>query len=99
MSFNPGGSGGSSSIATSTDVALSTIQNDQVLTYNQSTDKWANHTPTTLTIRWTGTTWPTRPTTAPFGVLYLSTNDPDAPPPTDPNLETGDVWRRHPDAG
>lgn len=51
-------------------------------------------------VRWdsdTGT-WGTRSLTDPFGVVFLSTNDPDAPAPNDPNLQIGDVWRRHPDA-
>ena len=42
MSFNPGGGGGSSSIAGSTDVALSSVQNDQVLAYDNTSSKWQN---------------------------------------------------------
>ena len=51
--------------------------------------------------RWdTGTrTWETRDPNALFGVLFLSTNDATAPPPNDPNLRIGDLWRRHPNAG
>ena len=49
-------------------------------------------------VRWTGTAWPARPTGAAFGVLFLSTNDKNAPAPNDVNLMSGDVWRRHPEA-
>ena len=43
MSFNPGGSGGGSgSIAGSTDVSLSSLQDNHILAYDQSTDKWQN---------------------------------------------------------
>lgn len=42
MSFNPGLGGGSSSIASSTDVSLSSVQNDQVLAYDQGSAKWQN---------------------------------------------------------
>lgn len=42
MSFNPGGGGGSSSIAGSTDVALSNVQNSQVLAYDNGAAKWQN---------------------------------------------------------
>lgn len=44
MSFNPGGGGGNSSIAGSTDVSLSNVQNSQALTYNSGADKWQNTT-------------------------------------------------------
>lgn len=42
MSFSPGGGGG---ISAASDVALSNPSNNQVLTYNGSTGKWANATP------------------------------------------------------
>lgn len=43
MGFTPGpGTGGSSSIAGSSDVALDSVQNDQVLTYNSDSTKWQN---------------------------------------------------------
>jgi hypothetical protein len=42
--------------------------------------------------------WAARPAQADFGVIFLSTNDPAATPPTDPSVQAGDVWRRHPDA-
>lgn len=41
MSFNPTGSG-AGKISTSTDVSLTTLSNNQVLTYNSTTAKWAN---------------------------------------------------------
>lgn len=41
MGFSSGGSG-SGSIATSADVTLSSLANGQVLTYNLTTQKWAN---------------------------------------------------------
>jgi hypothetical protein len=43
MSFSTGG-GGSSQVSTSTDVALSSVANNQVLTYNSTTAKWNNKT-------------------------------------------------------
>jgi hypothetical protein len=39
MAFNPGGSSG---IATATDVALSSVANNDVLTYSAGTAKWKN---------------------------------------------------------
>lgn len=51
MAFNPGG-GGSGSISTSTDVALNTPANNQVLSYSSGTGKWVNATsPGTLNPR------------------------------------------------
>lgn len=44
MAFNSGG--GSGAISGATDVALSSVSNDQVLTYNTSTSKWTNKTMT-----------------------------------------------------
>ena len=40
-----GGGGGSSTLAGDTDVAISSPSNNQVLTYNSSTSKWVNATP------------------------------------------------------
>lgn len=61
MGFNPGpGGGGSSSIAGSTDVTLSSVQDDQVLTYDTGADKWQNKDASTLAsplIWWNGTDW------------------------------------------
>ncbi len=53
-----------------------------------------------VVVRWNSTTdrWAARPTGAPFGVVFLSTNDAHATAPTDPTNMVGDVWRRHPDA-
>jgi hypothetical protein len=31
-------------------------------------------------------------------VVFLSTNDAYASPPSDRHMQPGDVWRRHPDA-
>lgn len=42
MGFNPGPGGSSSSIAGSTDVTLSSPQDDQVLTYDSGSAKWQN---------------------------------------------------------
>lgn len=39
MAFNPGGSGG---ISTAADVALSSVAQNDVLTYNSGTAKWRN---------------------------------------------------------
>lgn len=54
----------------------------------------------TVVVRWNGNThrWAPRPPHAEFGVVFLSTNDPHATPPTDVHVLAGDVWRRHPDA-
>jgi hypothetical protein len=54
----------------------------------------------TTVVRWNAKkrSWPARPAHADFGVVFLSTNDPTALPPTDPKVQAGDVWRRHPDA-
>jgi hypothetical protein len=51
--------------------------------------------------RWNATSrsWAARPAKADFGVVFLSTNDATATPPTDVNVQAGDLWRRHPDAG
>jgi len=42
MGFSPGSGGGSSSIAGSTDVALNSPQDDQVLAYESASAKWQN---------------------------------------------------------
>lgn len=52
----------------------------------------------TTEIRWTGTAWPPRPVGAPFGVRFLSTNDPAASAPPALDLQIGDIWTRHPNA-
>lgn len=54
----------------------------------------------TVVVRWNSSSkkWAPRPAKADFGVVFLSTNDPNATPPTDTMLQAGDVWRRHPDA-
>jgi hypothetical protein len=98
-----GGGGGSSSIAGSSDVALNSLANTQVLTYDSPSSKWKNAAVPTVanaqvTVRWSGSAWPARPIGSAFGVLFLSTNDASAPAPADVNLLAGDVWRRHPDA-
>ena len=95
-----GGSGGSSSIAGASDAALSNPAAADVLSYDDAVNKWKNASlpPSQVIVRWTGTAWPARLSGAAFGVLFLSTNDPNAPAPADVNLATGDVWRRHPDA-
>ena len=70
-----GSSGGSSSIAGSSDVALNAPVNSDVLTYDTSTSKWKNAVAvggavsyatlpawTTLTVFKSGSNWPARPT-------------------------------------
>lgn len=42
MGFGGSGGGGSSSIATGTDVALNSVQDTQVLTYDGGVGKWVN---------------------------------------------------------
>jgi hypothetical protein len=53
-----------------------------------------------VVVRWNSQrgAWAKRPADADFGVIFLSTNDPHATPPTDAHMQAGDVWRRHPDA-
>jgi hypothetical protein len=53
-----------------------------------------------VVVRWNAKirSWAQRPAEADFGVVFLSTNDARATAPTDVNVQTGDVWRRHPDA-
>jgi hypothetical protein len=65
-----------------------------------STSKAQAAEPGTVVVRWNAKLrkWAPRPVAADFGVVFLSTNDPDATAPTDPNVQAGDVWRRHPDA-
>ncbi len=144
-----GSGGGSNNIYGSTDVALSSPANNEVLTYDTNISKWKNAaggggvtqgaldlkaplaspaltgnptapTPTAgdkdtsisttafvsnaiqtdaqVTVRWSGSAWGSRPASAPFGVLFLSTNDANATAPSDINLASGDIWRRHPNA-
>lgn len=71
-----GTGGGSGSIQTSTDVALSGLANNDVLTYNTTDSKWENKqvtgggaptlanmpAGTTITVAKSGSTWPARPT-------------------------------------
>lgn len=99
MGFGSTG-GGSASIAGATDTTLNNPLSSEVLTYDGGLSMWKNDAlaDRQLMVRWSGTAWPARPVGASFGVLFLSTNDANAPAPTDANLATGDVWRRHPDA-
>ena len=113
MSFGGGGSGGGS-VSGAADVFLSSPTSNQVLTYDGSILKWKNSTVAIssvanlqteldtreVVVRWNANThaWPARPAGASFGVVFLSTNDPNATPPTDANKQVGDLWRRHPDA-
>jgi hypothetical protein len=43
-------SGGSSTLASDTDVALTSLSNNQVLTYNTTSGKWVNQTPTSAAV-------------------------------------------------
>lgn len=54
-----------------------------------------------VVVRWNAQarSWARRPADAEFGVVFLSTNDARATPPTDVHVQAGDLWRRHPDAG
>jgi hypothetical protein len=67
--------------------------------YGRSHDS-AAATTGNVVVRWDARSnrWATRPPEADFGVVFLSTNDPRATPPTDVHVQAGDVWRRHPDA-
>ena len=98
-----GSSGGSGSLSGSSDVALSNPVNQEVLAYDAASSKWKNAAGAAgaqVVVRWNSTTnqWSARPSSAAFGVLFLSTNDVNATPPTDINLLSGDIWRRHPNA-
>jgi len=74
MGFSPGsGSGGSGSIAGSSDVALSSVQDDQVLGYDSAAAKWQNQNGSspnlnnlpagsTITVQKSSGSWPSRPT-------------------------------------
>lgn len=99
MAFGGGGSGGSGSIASSADVALSQPDDGHGMVYDSAVSKWSN-IGVEVVLRWNDSTgtWPARPTLAPFGIIFLSTNDPAATAPAHANLRVGDVWRRHPDA-
>lgn len=96
-----GSNGGGSSIAGSSDVALSNPTNNELLSYNSATNKWTNleladfNVAPTFWRTWNGTSWSARPTT-PTGVpvTAYSTTDENAPPP--PNPVVGDIWERHP---
>jgi len=72
MGFNPGGSGG---IAGASDVALSGVQDNEVLTYDSASSKWQNDVTsggaptyanlpsgTTVSVYYISGTWPARPT-------------------------------------
>lgn len=103
MGFGGSGGSGNSSISGSSDVALSNPANQEVLAFDTASSKWKNVTGlanTQVIVRWNSSTnqWAARPASAPFGVLFLSTNDANATAPTDINLLSGDIWRRHPDA-
>ena len=89
--------GGSGTIAGNSDVALNNPAADNVLSYDATAGKWKN---TQTIIRYNSSTnsWPARPATAPWGILYLSTNSAAAPAPSDANLAAGDRWQRHPSA-
>ena len=49
MGFGGSGGGSNGNIAGSTDVALNSVANDQVLAYNTSVSKWQNKTLTSAT--------------------------------------------------
>jgi hypothetical protein len=67
MAFNPGGGGG---ISGASDVALSSVANNHILSYNGAVAKWHNQAITadtlpagcTLTVYKTADVWPARPT-------------------------------------
>jgi hypothetical protein len=52
-----------------------------------------------VVVRWNsaGQAWEARPSAEPWGVTFISTNDPAATPPNDANLKVGDIWHAHPD--
>ena len=82
-----GGSGGSSSISGSTDVALSGLATDQVLTYDSSTSKWKNKV---AQIPPNGVLYSTDPSTRPIAdttkvVIFICATQPTA-------MVNNDVW-------
>ena len=100
MSFNPGGGSGNSSIAGSTDVALSSPQNTQILSYDQASAKWqnaasptpslANLPPGTMLGRvYSGSSWPARGTSRTDIIIQWIdfTGSAPAPPQAVANLD------------
>jgi len=81
-----GGNSANSSIAGSTDVQLSGLADDQVLTYDGTSAKWKNQTPSAanltnvpLTAVKSGSTWPARPTSSASTVVFWVGADPSPP--------------------
>lgn len=106
MSFNPD-AGTPSSIAGSSDVALDSLQNDQVLAYDQSAAKWQNKVgggaPTlanlpagsTLTVWWDTdeAVWPSRPTErTDIYIRWCSIGDNGVPSGALPGVDTVAVF-------
>lgn len=82
-----------------TDVSTVGVTDGQILVYDFDTGRWVVTDPRgDHTCRWDGIVWEPRNPAWLYGVLFLSTNDPTAPAPDDPNLKIGDRWGRHPDA-
>jgi len=72
-----------SSLAGSSDVQLSGLANDQVLTYDGTSSKWQNKTAASasltnvpMTAVKSGSTWPVRPTTNASTVVFWVGADP-----------------------
>lgn len=101
-----GGTGAVSSVAGKTgavtlvkaDVGLSAVDNTSDTAKPVSTATQTALNVKTDVVRWSGSAWPLRPAGAPFGVIFMSTNDANAPAPNDAGLLTGDIWMRHPNA-
>lgn len=103
MTFGVGG-GGSQSISGSSDVALSSPQDAQILSYDGAVQKWkntqANSNPWAYglypRVVWSGSAWPSRASALPGGytgpVEYWSATDTAATSPTD--RVVGDIWTR-----
>ena len=92
MGFPGGtGGGGDNNIYGSTDVALSSPQDNESLTYDASTDKWTNEMVSggsgsipanaTLSVFYTGSSWPARPTSRTDVTVQWITYDENAPIP------------------
>ena len=80
--------GGNSSIASNSDVQLSGLVNDHVLTYDGTSAKWKNKvapvsaadlTNVPMTAVKSGATWPARPTTSTSTVVFWVGADPSPP--------------------
>lgn len=90
-----GGPSSGGSISSSSDVALNSPTDSQVLTYDSGTAKWKNQTPpgasAPIVVRWDGSSWGTYDTDTTKVRIFYSQNDPNATAPIAYNVN--DDWR------